>query len=161
MQTELEALQHNGTWSLVPLPPSKTAIGCKWIYKVKFLSNGTVERYKARLVAKGYTQQAGVDYLDTFSPVARLVYVKFMLVVSAVKGYHHLTHLDINNAFLYGALDEEIYMDIPKGLPVQGEQTRLVCKLYKSLYGLKQASRQWFFEVYLSSYRFWFNSVCC
>lgn len=152
MQSELQALQQNGTWSLVPLPEGKTTVGCKWVYKVKFPSDGSVERYKARLVAKDYTQQEGVDYLDTFSPVAKLVFVKLMLAVSAIKGYT-LTHLDINNAFLYGDLAEEIYMKAPQGLVTKGEQKHLVCRLHKSLYGLKQASRQWylkFTEVLLS-----------
>lgn len=144
MKSELEALQHNRTWSLVPLPSGKTAIRCKWVYKVKFRSDGTVERYKARLVAKSYTQQAGVDYLNTFSPAAKLVSVKLMLAIYVVKNYT-LTHLDINNAFLYGDLAEEIYMKAPKGLITDKEQQDLVCRSHKSLYGLKQASRQWWF----------------
>lgn len=145
MQAELDALQQNGTWTLVPLHAGKTTIGCKWVYRVKFLTDGAVERYKERLVAKGFTQQACIDYLDTFSPVAKLVSVKFMLAVSAVKGYN-LNHLDINNAFLYGSSGEDIYMDLPKGLVLEGEQKDLVWKLNKSLYGLKQASRQWFLK---------------
>lgn len=145
MKTELDALQKNNTWTLVPLPTGNKPIGCKWVYKTKFWSDGSVERHKARLVAQGFTQQGGVDFLDTFSPVAKLVSVKLMLAISVVKNYS-LSHLDINNSFLYGDLREDIYMDIPKGLFTEGEKPNLVCKLNKSLYGLRQASRQWFLK---------------
>lgn len=141
MKAELDALIRNNTWQLVTLPQEKISIGCKWVYKVKFLSDGSVERYKARLVAKGFTQQAGVDFLDTFSPVAKLVSVKLMLTLAAAKGWY-LCHLDINNAFLYGDLEEAIYMELPPGLVAPGQYpTYTVCKLHKSLYGLRQASR--------------------
>lgn len=145
MQQELHALSSNNTWQIVPLPPGKSPIGYKWLYRIKFKTNGSVEMYKARLVAKGYTQKASIDYLDTFSPVAKFVSVKLMLAIAAAKNYS-LHHLDINNAFLHGDLNEELYMDIPKGYQVQGETQRMVCKLNKSLYGLKQASRQWFLK---------------
>lgn len=85
MQTELEALERNNTWTLTTLPPDKTAIGCKWIYKVKYHADGTVERLKARLVAKGYTQQEGIDYIETFSPVAKLTTVKVLIALAAIK----------------------------------------------------------------------------
>lgn len=146
MKTELDALVHNNTWSLVTLPPGKTAVGCKWVYKVKYKSDGSVERLKARLVAMGYTQQAGIDYLDTFSPVTKLVSVKLMLTLADAKG-RTLCYLDINNAFLYGDLNEAIYMKLPPGLDPEGKYpSSTVCKLQKSLYGLKQASRQWFLK---------------
>ncbi|XP_061353981.1 uncharacterized mitochondrial protein AtMg00820-like [Gastrolobium bilobum] len=99
MQIELNALEHNKTWSLVELSPTKQPIGCKWVYKIKYHSNGTIERYKARLVAKGFTQQEGVDYFDMFSPVAKLNSVRTLLDVAAVKGWQ-LTQLDVNNPFL-------------------------------------------------------------
>lgn len=156
MKVELDALIRNLTWVLVPLPAGKHPIGCKWVYRVKFHANGSVERYKTRLVAKGYTQQADIDYLDTFSPVAKLVTVKAMLAVAAIKGWF-LNHLNINNVFLHGDLTEDIYMTIPDGLLSKGEPSPppgTVCKLEKSLYGLKQASRQWFlkFSEVLTSY---------
>lgn len=141
MNEEIKALEANNTWSLVTLPPDKHCIGCRWMYKVKYNSNGSVDRYKARLVAKGYTQQSGIDFPDTFSPVAKLTSVRVLLAVAASKQWH-LLQLDVNNAFLNGDLFEEVYMDLPLGYKTGSNG--LVCKLNKSLYGLRQASRQWF-----------------
>ena len=139
MQQEIKALQSNHTWSLVPLPTHKHPIGCKWVYKIKLNPDGTVERYKARLVAKGYNQVEGIDYNETFAPVAKLTTVRVLLSLAAIRNWH-LHQLDVNNAFLHGDLSEEVYMKLPPGFGRKGENR--VCKLHKSLYGLKQASRQ-------------------
>ncbi|MED6187442.1 hypothetical protein PIB30_116573 [Stylosanthes scabra] len=141
MDEELQAMEATKTWSLVPLPHGKHTIGCRWVYKVKCKADGSVERYKARLVAKGYTQQAGIDYKDTFSPVAKLTTVRVLLSLAAIKGWF-LLQMDVNNAFLNGDLFEEVYMDLPLGYKTK--DSGLVCRLNKSIYGLKQASRQWF-----------------
>ena len=143
MTAEITALETNQTWSLTSLPPGKTPIGCKWVYKVKLRSNGTLERYKTRLVAKGYNQQKGFDYFETFSLVAKFVIIRSLLAIAAVKGWV-LYQLNVNNAFLHGILDEEVYMTLPPGFHSKGEPypSDTVCKLQKSLYGLKQASRQ-------------------
>ncbi|KAM2426796.1 hypothetical protein ACFXTH_000959 [Malus domestica] len=144
MKHEIDALQANHNWSLVPLPPHKRPINCKWVYKVKLKLDGTIERYKARLVAKGYGQIEGVDYRETFAPVAKLTNVHVLLSVDVVRQWN-LHQVDVNNAFLHGDLDEKVYMHLPPGFGRKGE-TR-VCKLHKSLYGFKQASRQWFIKL--------------
>jgi hypothetical protein len=140
MMFEIDALQTNRTWSLVKLPPGKRVVGCKWVYRVKLKADGSIERYKARLVAKGFTQTEGVDFFETFSLVAKLTTLRLLLSLATTNNWM-LQQLDINNAFLHGDLHEEVYMKPPPGLPLP--RPNLVCRLHKSLFGLRQASRQW------------------
>jgi transposase InsO family protein len=140
MKEELDALHKNNTWDLVDLPPGKSVVGCKWVYKIKTCSDGTVDRYKARLVARGFTQEYGVDYEETFAPVARLSSVRALLAVAASRHWS-LCQMDVKNAFLNGDLSEEVYMQPPPGL---SHPTNKVCRLRRALYGLKQAPRAWF-----------------
>ena len=144
MAKEIQALEHNKTWILTSLPAGKRPIGCKWVFKIKYNADGTVERYKARLVAKGYTQKEGLDYTETFSPTAKLVTFRCLLAIASARDWP-LHQLDVQNAFLHGDLDEEVYMIPPPGFDRQGGN--LVCRLQKSLYGLKQASRNWFAKL--------------
>ena len=111
MKEELDALHKTGTWDLVDLPPGKSAIGCKWIYKIKTRSDGTVDRYKARLVARGFTQKYGIDYEETFAPVARLSSVRTLIAISAARRWP-LFQMDVKNAFLNGELAEEVYIPL-------------------------------------------------
>ncbi|RVW72247.1 Retrovirus-related Pol polyprotein from transposon TNT 1-94 [Vitis vinifera] len=142
MVDEMAALHSNGTWDLVVLPLGKSTVGCRWVYAVKVGPDGQVDRLKARLVAKGYTQVYGSDYGDTFSPVAKIASVRLLLSMAAMCSWP-LYQLDIKNAFLHGDLVEEVYMEQPLGFVAQGE-SGLVCRLRRSLYGLKQSPRAWF-----------------
>ena len=143
MEIELNALEQNHTWDLTYLPPGKSPIGSKWVYKTKLHPDGTVDRFKARLVAKGYHQIEGIDYNYRFSPVAKLVTVRLFFTIATTKAWH-IHQLDINNAFLHGHLHEEVYMLPPDGHTKAAPGQ--VCRLRRSLYGLKQASRQWNLE---------------
>ena len=139
---EINALEKNETWEITSLPPGKCPVGCKWIFSVKHKADGSIERFKARLVAKGYTQSYGIDYEETFAPVAKLNTIRVILSLAANLDLP-LHQLDIKNAFLNADLEEEVYMEIPPGFGTK-ETVNKVCKLRKALYGLKQSPRAWF-----------------
>ena len=123
------------------MPKGAKVIGCKWVYKTKKDSLGNIERYKARLVAKGFTQKEGIDYNESFSPVSKKD--SFRIIMALVAHFNlELHQIDMKTDFLNGDLEEEVYMKQPEGF-FSSEGENLVCKLKKSIYGLKQASRQW------------------
>ena len=154
MNLEMESMDFNSVWTLVDLPEGFKPIGCKWIYKRKRGADGRVETFKARLVAKGYTQKEEVDYKETFSPVAMLKSIRILLSIAAALDYE-IWQMDVKTAFLNGDLEEEIYMSQPDGYAQKGQEHK-VCKLLKSIYGLKQASRSWNlkFDETIKSYGF-------
>lgn len=142
MDLEYMALMKNNTWRLIPPKKGRNIIDCKWVYKVKRKSDGSLDRYKARLVAKGFKQRYGMDYEDTFSPVVKSATIRIILSLAISRGWS-LRQLDVQNAFLHGVLEEEVYMRQPPGYEDK-DKPGFVCKLDKSLYGLKQAPRAWY-----------------
>jgi len=142
MSAEFEALLSNGTWTLCPRPPHCHVIHNKWVYKIKRHVDGSIERFKARLAAKGFEQQFGVDYTETFSSVIKPATIRLILAL-AVHFDWPIRQLDISNAFLHGSLNEEVYMEQPRGF-VSSHHPTFVCKLNKAIYGLKQAPRAWY-----------------
>ncbi|WKA11474.1 hypothetical protein VitviT2T_028969 [Vitis vinifera] len=147
MHEEIRALEENGTWTLEPLPKGKRALGSQWVYRTKYFSNGDIERLKSRLVVLGNHQEAGIDYHETFSPVAKMTTVRAFLAIAASKNWE-LHQMDVHNAFLHGDLEEEVYMKLPPGF--ERSDPNLVCRLRKSLYRLKQAPRCWFAKLVMA-----------
>ncbi|CAL2264786.1 unnamed protein product [Prunus armeniaca] len=141
IKEEMKALEKNQTWTLETIPRGKKTIRCRWVFTIKHNADGSIERYKARLVAKGYTQTYGIDYEETFAPVAKLNTVRVLLSLAANLDWP-LHQFDVKNAFLHGELTEEVYMDIPPGYNTT--HTGIVCRLRKALYELKQSPRAWF-----------------
>lgn len=144
MDEEIDSIERNHTWELMDLPEGKDCIGVKWVYKTKFNAEGEIDKHKARLVAKGYAQQHGIDYTETFAPVARLDTVKLVLAIVAQNNWN-VFQMDDKTTFLNGFL-EEVYVKQPLGYEVHGHEDK-VYRLKKALYGLKQAHRAWYRRI--------------
>ena len=141
MESEISSLAQHETWNLKDLPRDKKAIGCKWVFRIKRHPNGDIDKFKARLVAKGFTQRAGVDYFETFAPVARKESINVAFSIAAEKNLV-IENADVDTVFIYGEVKEEFYMDQPDGF-VDEQQCNKKCLLRKALYGTKQAAREW------------------
>uniref|UniRef100_A0AAV1UBQ4 Polyprotein n=1 Tax=Peronospora matthiolae TaxID=2874970 RepID=A0AAV1UBQ4_9STRA len=139
MQAELKAHADNGSWTLVPKRQDIRPIGCRWIFAKKRNEHGQVVRYKARLVANGFKQKFGVDFFETYSPVANMKSIRVVLAVVVTKGYV-TEQLDVDTAFLNSDIKEEVYMEVPNGI---ANAEKMMCKLDKAIYGLKQAASAW------------------
>ena len=135
MNEELEQIEKNNTLELVLRPHDKNIIGTKWILKNKLHENGEVIRNKARLVCKGYAQQEGIDFEETFAPIAKLESIRMFLALSSFQKFK-VYQMDVKSTFLNGDLEEEVYIEQPEGF-ILGNEAKIVCKLRKSLYGLK------------------------
>ena len=145
MSAEYDALVKNGTWKLVPSSSAHNVVGCKWVFHIKRNPDGSVARYKACLVAKGFNQRPGIDFTETYSPVIKPVTVRLILTFAVTNGWP-LRQLDVNNAFLQGSLSDDEFMEQSTGF-VDSSLPHHVCKLQKAIYGLRQASRDWFTEL--------------
>ncbi|CAA7062305.1 unnamed protein product [Microthlaspi erraticum] len=145
MEEEIKMIEKNRTWRLVEKPEKKNIISVKWIYRIKTNANGDPIKHKARLVARGFSQEYGVDYLETFAPVSRHDTIRVILALAAQKKWR-LYQMDVKSAFLNGELEEEIYVAQPPGFVVEGEEDKVLL-LRKALYGLKQAPRAWYGRI--------------
>ncbi|KAL0373766.1 UNVERIFIED_CONTAM: Retrovirus-related Pol polyprotein from transposon TNT 1-94 [Sesamum radiatum] len=141
VKSDMDSIVSNRTWKLVDLPPGCTTIWCKRIFKKRLKHDGSVDKFKARLVTKGFKQKEGINSFDTYSLIARLTTIRVLIALASVYSLS-IQQMDVKTTFLYGELEEEIYMDQPEGF-VAHRNERKVCKLVKSLYGLKQAPKQW------------------
>src|SRR5690606_20515360 len=140
---EIDALHHNNTWTLVPLPQDHLIAGSKWVYRIKQNPDGSISKFKSRLVAQGFSQIYEIDSNKTHAPVVKIKTVQTLLAVSQLL-HLEVVQIDVDSAYLYGVIDAEIYMEQPEGFEITGpNREELVCKLNKSLYGLKQAGRIW------------------
>ena len=142
MNAEFQALLKNQTWDLVPFQEDMNIVTNKWVFRVKYKADGSVDRFKARLVAKGFQQVAGIDFFETFSPLVKAFTIRVIFSLAVTNGWD-IQQVDVNNAFLNGTLQETIFMVQPEGFEDSYKLTH-VYKLKKALYGLKQAPRAWF-----------------
>ena len=145
MAKELDGLVKQNTWELVPLsslPAGANIMNCHFVYTVKRRQDGSIEKFKARLVADGNTQKHGVDFDRVFATVVKVLTIRLLLILAAARDYN-LSSIDITQAYLQATLKEDLYMRLPPGLPLGADLPRTVCKLKRSLYGLRQAGREW------------------
>jgi hypothetical protein len=139
-----------------PRPPGVNLVSCKWIFKTKHHPHGSIDKHKACLVARGFSQQHGIDYGDTFSPVVKSATVRLVLSLAVSRGWT-LRQIDVSNAFLHGFLTEEVYMQQPPGFE-DAQYPQHVCKLQRSIYGLKQSPRAWYARLSAHLFQLGFTS---
>lgn len=159
MDEEYGSIIKNDVWDFVPRPKGKSVVSSKWLFKIKHNADGSIEKYKARFVARGFFQKEGIDYEETFAPVARYTSIRSTIAIAAAKGWE-LHQMDVKTAFLNGVIEEEVYIEQPEGYVIHKRDSH-VCRLKKALYELKQAPRAWYERIdkYLLSLGFCKNDV--
>jgi transposase InsO family protein len=145
MREEYQSIIKNEVWEIVPRPKSKDVVSSKWLFKIKHVVDGSIEKYKARFVACGFSQEEGIDYEETFALVARYTSIRTIIALAA-KMKWKLHQMDVKTAFLNGVIEEEVYIEKPQGFEVENRKSH-VCNLKKALYGLKQAHRAWYGRI--------------
>jgi hypothetical protein len=145
MQEEYDSIMRNDVWEVVPRPEGKSVVTSRWLYKIKYVADGSIEKHKARFVARGFSQIEGIDYDETFAPVARYTSIRSIMAIAAEMGWK-IHQMDVKTAFLNGFIEEEVYIEQPQGFEVLGRESH-VCLLKKALYGLKQAPRAWYSRI--------------
>jgi hypothetical protein len=145
MTEEYQSIIKNDVWEIVPRPKNKDVVSSKWLYKIKHVVDGSIEKHKARFVARGFSQKEGIDYEETFAPVARYTSIRTIIALAA-KMKWKLHQMDVKTTFLNGVIEEEVYIEQPQGFEVEDRKTH-VCRLKKALYGLKQAPRAWYGRI--------------
>lgn len=145
MQEEYRSIIKNNVWEVVPKPADKSVVSSKWIYKLKHAADGRIEKYKARFVARGFSQKEGIDYDETFAPVARYTFIRTIFSLVSIFGWK-MYQMDVKTAFLNGNIEQEVFVEQPEGFVLHSKETH-VCRLRKTLYGLKQASRGWYERI--------------
>jgi hypothetical protein len=145
MKSEYDSLLENDTWELVPLPPNRKALSARWVLRNKDKISPVRRRLKARLVARGYKQQYGINYTETYAPVVHWSTLRLIIAIAADLGWS-ISHMDVITAFLNGKLKETIFMRQPPGFEIPGFE-EYVCRLFRSIYGLKQSPRTWYTEL--------------
>jgi hypothetical protein len=145
MTKEYQSIINNDVWEIVPRPKSKDVVSSKWLFKIKHVVDGSIEKYKEIFVARVFSQKEGIDYEETFDPVAKYTSIKTIIALAA-KMKWKLHQMDVKTTFLNGVIEEEVYIEKPQGFEVEDRKTR-VCKLKKALYRLKQAPKAWYGRI--------------
>jgi hypothetical protein len=145
MMEEYSSIMKNDVWEVVPRPEEKSVVGSRWIYKIKHVADGSVDKFKARFVAKGFSQKEGIDFSETFAPVERYSSIRAVISIAAELGWQ-IHQMDVKTTFLNGVIEEEIYIERPEGFEVHSRASH-VCRLKRALYGLKQAPRAWYSRI--------------
>jgi len=145
MVEEYDSIIRNSVWDVVPTPQDKSVVSSKWLYKAKQVADGSVEKHKARFVARGFSQVEGIDYDETFAPIARYSYIRSMLALSAQMGWK-IHPMDVKTMFLNGKIEEVVYVEQLEGFETFNHESH-VCQLKRALYGLKQAPHAWYTRI--------------